>query len=831
MLLIDGASGLGKSTLLRETLSRARDFQSLATQGRESVTPAALSVLREWAPDQDLPAEPFQAAQRLRAVVDRLQLTGPALLAVDDLQWIDDDSVQAIAWLLRRSDADRLLVVAATRPGSLGGHPLADSGAVVQRIELTGLSRSLAATLVRTIRPDADDELVDRLRRHTAGHPLHLRSIATEYSPAELARMEQLPAPADLVRAVTERLSGLSPDSVALAQAVALLGPDWVPLVLAIELAGPPDPTTALQVLTDEGLIESRPTGAGTELRSSHSLTGAAIYQQIAPAHRRDLHLAAAELVRARPEALRHRVAAVDRFDDDLADELEDVARQAHRSGDYRYAATFLRWSSEVSRQRADRERRWLDGLFDSVLARDLGTVSDQAGDVAWASDPVRRALVQGAALMAGQRWVPAVESLESPPAADVARTDPTVRHRLHALLAWSLATIGAPIARIVAALEAADECPEPDPAMAGYLQLARGHLRMRIPGQWERWAMVADAPADPKAVAGPALAWRGTVFVLGGRLDEGVADLHEFVGRVQDGTAGFGDGAFHAVLGYGQWLRGARVQARIPIGVAVESRPGAAQPLVRAIAPLRTIDGDGREPARRQLTEAFDDIRAAQPAIRHVAGVVAGIIELLDGDADRQRALLPHLRRGLGEEIAELEGPVSPLWELHLGLAAAWSGDLDLAVRAADRLDRAPAELAWRPAAVRWIRGQLALATGARDEARRLLGSAAAEGLTGLPFHQERLRAALAELTHGPSAPLARTAAAKEGAADPMTRLSDRERDVVSLLTEGLSYAQIARELYLSRSTVAFHLSNAYAKTNTGSRHELVALVRAAHR
>ncbi|MDT7554810.1 MAG: hypothetical protein QOI16_3346, partial [Pseudonocardiales bacterium] len=42
-----------------------------------------------------------------------------------------------------------------------------------------------------------------------------------------------------------------------------------------------------------------------------------------------------------------------------------------------------------------------------------------------------------------------------------------------------------------------------------------------------------------------------------------------------------------------------------------------------------------------------------------------------------------------------------------------------------------------------------------------------------------------------------------------------------------GLSYAQIAKELYVTRSTVAFHLSNAYAKTSTASRHEFVQLVR----
>jgi DNA-binding NarL/FixJ family response regulator len=59
------------------------------------------------------------------------------------------------------------------------------------------------------------------------------------------------------------------------------------------------------------------------------------------------------------------------------------------------------------------------------------------------------------------------------------------------------------------------------------------------------------------------------------------------------------------------------------------------------------------------------------------------------------------------------------------------------------------------------------------------------------------------------------------------LAALSEREREVVTLLTQGLSYAQIAKELYVSRSTIAFHLSNIYAKTATGSRHELTEFLR----
>ena len=51
---------------------------------------------------------------------------------------------------------------------------------------------------------------------------------------------------------------------------------------------------------------------------------------------------------------------------------------------------------------------------------------------------------------------------------------------------------------------------------------------------------------------------------------------------------------------------------------------------------------------------------------------------------------------------------------------------------------------------------------------------------------------------------------------------LSDREREIATLLLEGLSYAQIGKELFITRSTVSFHLTRIYAKTGTTSRHEL---------
>jgi DNA-binding CsgD family transcriptional regulator len=56
----------------------------------------------------------------------------------------------------------------------------------------------------------------------------------------------------------------------------------------------------------------------------------------------------------------------------------------------------------------------------------------------------------------------------------------------------------------------------------------------------------------------------------------------------------------------------------------------------------------------------------------------------------------------------------------------------------------------------------------------------------------------------------------------------ADRERDIVTLVTSGMSYAQIARQLFITQSTVSYHLGNIHAKANVGWRHQLTALARA---
>src|SRR4051812_30545010 len=148
-LVVDGEAGIGKTTLLRAGLARASDrgFPLLSARAVEAATVLADAALAALLSDVesdtwgDLPNPQRVAIDRVLlrdqaadavtdqravaaaflSVVDRLTDSGPVLLAIDDLQWLDPSSVNVISYAARRlSGPAGLVATVPTGPPSSG---------------------------------------------------------------------------------------------------------------------------------------------------------------------------------------------------------------------------------------------------------------------------------------------------------------------------------------------------------------------------------------------------------------------------------------------------------------------------------------------------------------------------------------------------------------------------------------------------------------------------------------------------------------------------------------------------------------------------------------
>src|SRR6185295_16619967 len=91
----------------------------------------------------------------------------PVAAFIDDAQWLDGSTADALLFAIRRLVADPIAVVVAVRDGQAS---FVD-GAQLRTLQLGGLDREAAAALV-------GDDAVDRLYAATAGNPLALLELA-----------------------------------------------------------------------------------------------------------------------------------------------------------------------------------------------------------------------------------------------------------------------------------------------------------------------------------------------------------------------------------------------------------------------------------------------------------------------------------------------------------------------------------------------------------------------------------------------------------------------------------------------------------------------------
>ena len=279
----------------------------------------------------------------------------PLLCLVDDAQWLDRASAQALAFVARRLRAEAVALVFAEREAS-------SELAGLRELAVGGLADEEARALLRSVVPGRLDERVrDRIVAETGGNPLALMELPNGLTHAELAGGFGLSTGSALSGQIEEtfrrRLSRLPPPTRELLL-IASAEPVGDPLTVwhAAEMLG--IGAQAAEPASRAGLVEF----AG-RVRFRHPLVRSAVYRSAPLDDRARVHRALAEATDPGVDPDRrawHLAHATPALDENVAAELEVSAGRAQARGGLAAAAAFLRRAAELTPDPEPRARRAL---------------------------------------------------------------------------------------------------------------------------------------------------------------------------------------------------------------------------------------------------------------------------------------------------------------------------------------------------------------------------------------------------------------------------------------------------------------------------------------
>ncbi|HMK98174.1 MAG TPA: AAA family ATPase [Acidimicrobiales bacterium] len=425
VVLIEGEAGMGKSSLIAKVASALSGAVVLRASGEQSEYNFGYGVIGQIASAARslgvaTPAllgsqlsdslDPLAVGAELLSLFDALGSQGQVvLLLVDDLHWSDPLSARALLFGLRRLGADRVLAAVTSRPGELAHH--GESWyrffAGDQRATRIQLGPMTLVELVKLSREMGAGELSRRaavaLLEHTGGNPLYCVAVLQELGAERLDQAHGPPrVPRDLASLVLVRVARLGPPARELVTAAAVLG-QRCPLALAVQLAGLDDPVDALDQAVNASLLAEGPGELGTDISFVHPLVWSAVYHDLGPARRRQLHKRAAGLLKGE-RSLAHRVAAATGPDEALAADLEAMARDAAARAKTTLAASLFAQAANMSPDPGARERCLLDALEAYLAGGDVVEAESLAPLVERAAPSARRgALLANLDLFAGR--------------------------------------------------------------------------------------------------------------------------------------------------------------------------------------------------------------------------------------------------------------------------------------------------------------------------------------------------------------------------------------------------------------------------------------------
>jgi DNA-binding CsgD family transcriptional regulator len=892
-LLIDGDAGIGKTAVWRASLDRARQqgarvLRSAPAESERSLTLGGLTDLLSDVTAEEMAALPTVQRHSLEIAVLRAEPSGQLpdqrtlsvatatllrhlanervlLLAVDDVQWLDDASTSILTYAIRRLADRRVGVLLAIR----GTPPAATMDLVAgvpeqQRDELRLGPLSLAALhqlfLARSGRSFPRLVLV-RIEAASGGNPFYAleiaRALAESHPPVTPG--ERLPIPETLGALVEARIGALP---TATRSALLLAAVAAEPTLDTLRRADPSSPE-ALEAAFDAGIgwVERQ------SVRFAHPLLAHAVISSTSPAELRRANATLARTATSDDARARHLGGATEGRHENVAAALEGAAARARDRGATLDAATLYQRASDLTpKALGDRaiQRAMLaaECLFIDVSEIVQADAILEAAIATSSAGPARAEALSFRALIRyyhGQ--TPDAVRLGEQALAEVG-DDPVLRAKVLGRAAFLVMQLdlergNALAAEALGLLERAGEAVDPDLLAnilllhaSSELGLVRGYLRDEI-------------ARGTRLISEAGRTWEhdgadGIAYGLARQLDDvdRAIEMTERLIRAKSGPGG--DDPFNLVSLSGlQLFRGEWSAARESAEAALEGYAREGENVfpswrLRGVALVAAYQGRTGE-ARQLATEGLElAIASGDLALEVYHRQILGFVALCLGDvreADRQLTAAASAAEASGTRHPgrfKLDGD-----RLEAALAV---GDVDRAERIVEWLEHAGrvAPTPWTLAIGGRGRGLVHAARGDLDAALASIGQAIVEhGRLPMPFEEARtllakgqvhrrrkekrladeaLRGAIGtfEMLGAPLwADRARAELARVGLRPRASEdLTETEQRVAELAAIGLSSRQIAERVFLAPKTVGNVLVRVYGKLGIHSRAELGALM-----
>ena len=380
VLVLHGEPGIGKTALLDYAAGAAGDLETARLEAIESEMELGFAGLHQLLlpylgalgtlppPQRDALSAAFGLGYRGppdRFVVALATLTLLAhtasprglLCIIDDAHWLDRESAAVLTFVARRLHADSVAMLFAVRdpgdrPAGLAGLP---------GIELAGLPAAEARQLLRADVPGLDDQVGQRIIDGTGGNPLALIEVGRELTPSQLAGQAPMPDLVPLGHLVEDRFLRQARRLPADTQTLLLTAaadPTGDPALLWRVGHGLGFSTAAAAPAQAEDLIE-----VGTVVRFRHPLIRSALYYSAPPIERRRIHRAlavATDPVHDPDRRAWHLSEATAEPDEGVAADLERAADRATTRGGWSAGAAFLAQAAVLTPDPGTQARRLL---------------------------------------------------------------------------------------------------------------------------------------------------------------------------------------------------------------------------------------------------------------------------------------------------------------------------------------------------------------------------------------------------------------------------------------------------------------------------------------